>query len=132
LTFVSKEVSNEQVLGVWKSSKPNAVQNLDDAVGFLRRGESVAIVAGRGSLEARKDATLRVFPNKLFESSIVALFAPDSQELQAEFNKALAAPAVAPTAKSSDKPSDKERVAKILQQVNELKKELELLQKELK
>jgi ABC-type amino acid transport substrate-binding protein len=136
LAFVSKEVSSDQILGIWKGSKPNAVQSLDDAVDFLQRGESVAIIACRQSLESRKDNLLRVFPNKLFESNIVALFAPGSRDLHAEFNKALAIapPPSVPSqgAKSSQKPSDRERVAKILQQVDELKKELELLLRELK
>jgi len=128
LALVSKEVSNEQVLGIWKNSKLHAVQNLSDAVGFLQRGESTAIVASRESLETRKDVSLQVFPNRLFENSLVALFAPSSGELHAEFNKALATQSLP---KASEKLSDKERVARILLQVSELKKELELLQKEI-
>jgi ABC-type amino acid transport substrate-binding protein len=129
LVFVSKEVTSEQVLGIWKNSKPNAAQSLDDAIGYLQRGEAVAIIASRQSLELRKDNLLHVFPNKLLESNIVALFALDSKDLREEFNKALSSPQ---SVKVPEKLSDKERIAKILLQVNELKKELELLQKELK
>ncbi len=40
-------------------------------------------------MDAQRDSSLRIFPNKLLENNIVALFAPDSKDLQKEFNKAL-------------------------------------------
>ncbi|MDR0516510.1 MAG: transporter substrate-binding domain-containing protein [Fibromonadaceae bacterium] len=132
LAFIPKDVSSEQILGVWRNSKPNAAYNLDDAVGFLHKGTAVAIIANRQSLAARKDSLLRIFPNKILENDIVALFAPGSNELQAEFNKALTIQSPQGGAKGPEKPSNKERIDKMLLQLNELKKELELLKKELK
>ncbi|MDR2732527.1 MAG: transporter substrate-binding domain-containing protein [Fibromonadaceae bacterium] len=131
LAFIPKDVSNEQILGIWKKSKPSAVQNLADATKLLQGKSAVAIVATRKSLESQKD--LRVFPNKILENNVVALFAPGSQDLQGEFNNALVLQPQQQVAKGTEKQlSGKERVAKMLLQLNELKKELELLQKELK
>jgi hypothetical protein len=135
LVFVAKEVSNDQIMSIWKNSKPNAVYTLNDAVNYIKGGSAVAIVAGRHSLEARKDTLLRIFPNKLIENDVVALFALGSKDLHAEFSKALAVPPSSSSvaAKSGSSSNSKEqRIAKMLIQLNELKKELELLQKELK
>jgi hypothetical protein len=145
LAFIPKDVSSDQITGIWKSSKPNVAQNLNDAVEFLQKGSVVAIIANRQSLEARKGSLLRVFPNKLIENNTVALFAPGSKDLQAEFSKAVAVPssssaAVAQkqpakpdnSAKAPDNSSNRERIAKMLIQLDDLKKDLELLQKELK
>jgi ABC-type amino acid transport substrate-binding protein len=134
LAFVPKDVSNEQVLGIWKNSKPSAVQSLVDAVNFLKKGEADVIVAGRQSLEALKDSALRIFPNKLLENSIVALFAMESKSLQDEFNKVLKTEVPLPSKSDSKEqnPETKERLAKVLTLLNDLKKEIEMLQKELK
>jgi ABC-type amino acid transport substrate-binding protein len=136
LTFIPKDVSNEQVLGIWKNSKPNAVQSLSDAVNSLKKGEADVVVASRQSLEALKNSSLRIFPNKLLENSIVALFAQESKGLQEEFNKVLKTEtAPTPPSKPDNKeqnPGTKERLAKVMTLLNELKKEIEMLQKELK
>jgi len=89
IIFIPKDVSNEQILSIWKNSKPNAVQNLDEAFNLLKKKEADVVIASRQSLDAQKDSSLRIFPNKLLENNIVALFAPDSKDLQKEFNKAL-------------------------------------------
>ncbi|MCL2282176.1 MAG: transporter substrate-binding domain-containing protein [Fibromonadales bacterium] len=142
LAFVPKEVSSEQILSIWKNSKPSAAHSLGDAISFLQRGTAVALISSRKLLESSgKDAQLRVFPNRLLESSIVALFAPNSDELRKEFDKALESPPLAPapvatqgaqSVKTPEKQSAKERIDRILLQLDELKKELELLRKEVK
>ena len=134
LAFISKDVSNEQVLSIWQNSKPSAVQNLSDAIVFLKTGEAEVIIADRKQLEAQSDSQLRIFPNKLLENNIVALFAPGSKDLQTEFNKALKIEDTAPPKPNTkeSKPGTKERLDKAMALLNELKKEIELLQKELK
>jgi len=122
LAFIPKDISGEQILAFWQNSKPIATQNLSDAIKFLQKGEAAAIVANKQTLEAQKDSELRIFPNKLAENDIVALFAPGSKGLQEEFNKAA----------SGEKHSDTKRIDKIMILLNELKKELELLRGELK
>jgi len=89
MVFIPRDVSTEQIQSIWKNSKPNAVQNLGDALSLLKRRDVDVVIASRQSLDAQKDSSLRIFPNKLLENSIVALFAPDSKDLQKEFNKAL-------------------------------------------
>ncbi len=136
LAFIPRDISNEQVLGIWRNSKLNANQSLDDAFNSLRNGEVVAIVASRQSLEAQKDSLLQIFPNKLLENNIVALFAPGSNALQEEFNKNIIETNV-PLKPKGDKSKenliqDKERLAKIMVLLNELKKEIEILQEGLK
>jgi ABC-type amino acid transport substrate-binding protein len=140
LAFIPKDVSNEQILGIWRNSKLNATQSLDDATNSLRNGEVAAIVASRHSLEAKKDSLLQIFPNKLLENNIVALFAPGSNSLQEEFNRNVMevnVPVSVPLKVKSDKPkentvSDKERMDKIILLLNELKKEIEILQEGMK
>ncbi|MDR2594704.1 MAG: transporter substrate-binding domain-containing protein [Fibromonadaceae bacterium] len=89
MVFIPRDVSNEQILSIWKNSKPNAVQNLGDALNLLKKREVDVVIASRQSLDAQKDSSLRIFPNRLLENNAVALFAPDSKDLQKEFNKAL-------------------------------------------
>jgi len=86
MVFIPKDVSNEQILSIWKNSKPNAIQNLGDALNLLKKGEADVVIASRQSLDAQKDSSLRIFPNKLLESTPVVLFAPNSKDLQEEFN----------------------------------------------
>jgi len=146
LAFVSKDISNEQILEIWQNSKPNAVSNLGDAVNLLKKGEVDVIIANRQSMEAQKDPSLRIFPNKLLENNIVALFALNSKDLQDEFNKALktkstptsTTPSPASSSSTSkpeskeQKAGTKERLDRAMNLLNELKKELEFLQKEVK
>jgi len=142
LAFVSKDISNEQVLDIWQNSKPNAVSNLGDAINLLKKGNVDAILASRQSMEAQKDSSLRIFPNfKLIENRIVALFSPHSKDLQEEFNNALktrqlqpatSSPAASKTDNKGQKSGTKERLDKMTNLLNELKKEIELLQKEVK
>jgi ABC-type amino acid transport substrate-binding protein len=122
LAFIPKDISSEQILAFWQNSKPIATQNLSDAVKFLQKGEATAIVANRQTLETQKEFGLKIFPNKLAENDVVALFAPGSKGLQEEFNKAV----------SNENHSDIKRIDKIITLLNELKKELELLRGELK
>jgi ABC-type amino acid transport substrate-binding protein len=128
LVFIPKDISSNQVLEIWQNSKPIAAQNLTDAIDLLQKKQATAIIANRQALEEKR-SDLRLFPNKLAENNTVALFAPGSKNLQEEFNKAV----------KKDNPtspinsySNRERIAKILTQLNELKKEIELLQGELK
>ncbi|MCL1957904.1 MAG: transporter substrate-binding domain-containing protein [Fibromonadales bacterium] len=86
MVFIPKDVSTEQILSIWKNSKPNAVQNLSEALNLLKNGEADVVIASRQSLDAQKDSSLRIFPNKLLESNPVILFAPNSKDLQEEFN----------------------------------------------
>jgi len=86
IVFIPKDVSNEQILSIWKNSKPNAVQNLSEALNLLKKGEADVIIASRQSLDAQKDSSLKIFPNKLLESNPVVLFAPNFKDLQEEFN----------------------------------------------
>jgi len=86
MVFIPKDVSTEQILSIWKNSKPNAIQNLSDALNLLKNGEADVVIASRQSLDAQKDSSLRIFPNKLLESTPVVLFAPNSKDLQEEFN----------------------------------------------
>jgi len=120
LAFIPKDISSNQVTDIWQNSKPIAAQNLNDAVDLLQKKQAIAIIANRQALE-EKHYDLRTFPNKLAENNVVALFAPGSQNLKEEFNKAL----------KKDNPTNP-RISKILIQLNELKKEIELLQGELK
>jgi len=89
MIFIPKDVSIEQILSIWKNSKPNAVQSLSEALVLLKKKEVDVVIASRQSLDAQKDPSLRIFPNKLLEKNTVALFAPNSKDLQEEFNKAL-------------------------------------------
>jgi len=84
MVFIPRDVSTEQIQSIWKNSKPNAVQNLGDALNLLKRGEVDVVIASRQSLDAQKDSSLRIFPNRLLESNPVVLF---SKDLQEEFNK---------------------------------------------
>jgi len=84
MVFIPRDVSIEQIQSIWKNSKPNAVQNLGDALNLLKRGEVDVVIASRQSLDAQKDSSLRIFPNRLLESNPVVLF---SKDLQEEFNK---------------------------------------------
>jgi len=120
IAFITKDISSNQVLDIWQNSKPIATQNLNDAINLLQKKQATAIIANRQALE-EKHRDLRIFPNKLAENNIVAIFAPGSQNLKEEFNKAL----------KKDNPTNP-RISKILTQLNELKKEIELLQRELK
>jgi len=86
MVFIPRDVSTEQILSIWKNSKPNAVQNLSEALNLLKKGEADVVIASRQSLDAQKDSSLRIFPNKLLESNPVILFAPNSKDLQEEFN----------------------------------------------
>jgi len=81
IVFIPKDVSTEQILSIWKNSKPNAVQSLNEALNLLKNGEADVVIASRQSLDAQKDSSLRIFPNKLLDSSPTALFAPDFNEL---------------------------------------------------
>jgi len=128
LVFIPKDISSNQVLSIWQNSKPIAAQNLSDAVDLLQKKQAIAIIANRQALEEKRP-DLRIFPNKLAENNTVALFAPGSKSLQEEFNKAVKKDSPASPINSY---SNKERIAKILTQLNELKKEIELLQGELK
>jgi len=89
MVFIPKDVSNEQILSIWRNSKPNAVQSLGEALNLLKKREVDVVIASRQSLDAQKDSLLRIFPNKLLENNIIALFTPDSKDLHNEFNKAL-------------------------------------------
>jgi len=86
IVFISKDVSTEQILSIWRNSKPNAIQNLSEALNLLKKGEADVVIASRQSLDAQKDSSLRIFPNKLLESNPVVLFSPDFKNLQEEFN----------------------------------------------
>jgi len=138
LAFIPKDISNEQVLGIWKNSKPSEVQSLGDAVNLLKKGDVDAIIANKQSLEAQKDPSLRIFPDKfkLAENHIVALFSPYYKDLREEFNNALKArqsqSAASKTDNKGQKSGTKERLDKAMTLLNELKKEIELLQKEAK
>jgi len=128
LVFIPKDISSNQVLEIWQNSKPIAAQNLNDAVDLLQKKQATAIIANKLALEEKR-SDLRLFPNKLAENNTVALFAPSSKSLQEEFNKAVKKDIPASPVNSY---SNRERLAKILTQLNELKKEIELLQGELK
>jgi hypothetical protein len=86
MLFIPRDVSTEQILSIWKNSKPNAVQNLSEALNLLKKGEADVVIASRQSLDAQKDSSLRIFPNKLLESNPVVLFAPNFKDLQEEIN----------------------------------------------
>ncbi|MCL2100346.1 MAG: transporter substrate-binding domain-containing protein [Fibromonadales bacterium] len=139
LTFLPKDVSSEQIQGFWQNSKPIAAQNLSDAIKFLQKGEAAAIIANKQTLEA-ENSTLKIFPNKLAENDIVALFAPKSKTLQEEFNKTLKKMGNEQFTMNNEKSSKSlnpenlgpDNKVKIMRLIDELKKELELLQKELK
>jgi len=128
LVFIPKDISSNQVLNIWQNSKPIAAQNLSDAVDLLQKKQATAIIANKQALEEKR-SDLRLFPNKLAENNTVALFAPGSKNLLEEFNKAVKKDNPASPINSY---SNRERIAKILTQLNELKKEIELLQGELK
>jgi ABC-type amino acid transport substrate-binding protein len=129
LAFIPKDVSSEQIQNIWPNSKPVVAQNLATAIGLLQKQEAIAIIASKESLES--DSTLKTFPNKLLETNIVALFAPKSKALQEEFNKALNSKNSVNSANSGHSGSDK-RIDRIITLIDELKKELDLLKKELK
>lgn len=128
LAFIPKDISGEQILAFWQNSKPVAAQNLSDAVKFLQKGDAVAIVANRQTLEMQGDSALRIFPNKLTENDMVALFAPNSQSLQEEFDKTIKNSQLSPNPQLKNK----ERMDKMITLLNELKKELELLRGDMK
>lgn len=129
LAFIPKDISSTQILDIWQNSKPVAAQNLNDAVNFLRKGEAIALVANRQTLEVQKDFDLRIFPNKLAENSIVALFAPGSKSLREEFDRVVKN-SQPPTLSPQLEPEG--RITKIIILFDELKKEFELLQRELR
>jgi ABC-type amino acid transport substrate-binding protein len=124
LAFVPKYISSEQILSIWQNSKPIAAQNLNDAINLLKTKHVVAIIADKQALEMQGDSILRIFPNKLAENNIVALFAPGSIGLQEEFNKSVAS--------ENSVEDNKARLNKAVLLLNELKQELELLQEKLK
>jgi hypothetical protein len=134
LAFIPKDIANEQILSIWQNSKPIAVQNLNDALNFLQSGQVAAIIANRELLETQKNSALRIFPNNLAENSVVALFAPGSKNLMEEFDNAVnKAHGTRYVNKGEQETENKEqRLNKAFILLNELKKELEILQKELK
>jgi hypothetical protein len=108
---------------------------LSEALNFLQHGEAEAIIASRQTLE--QSSSLRIFPNKLAENNIVALFAPESKALQEEFNKSLRIERIERIENKSSKSSNQanqgpDNIDKIINLLGELKKEFEILQKELK
>ncbi|MDR0517319.1 MAG: transporter substrate-binding domain-containing protein [Fibromonadaceae bacterium] len=131
IAFVPKEVFSEQILDILPKAKLNAARGISEALAFLQKGETQAIVASRQTLEAHK-ASLRIFPNTLAENSIVALFAPSSKALQEEFDKAMEKNNAAPPVNRSQTESknNADRIKNMLTLLNELKKEIETLQKE--
>jgi len=128
LAFIPKDISSNQILNIWQNSKPIATQNLSDAVDLLQKKQATAIIANKQSLEEKR-SDLQIFPNKLAENNTVALFAPGSKSLLEEFNKAVKKENPVNPINSY---TNRERIAKILAQLNELKKEIELLQGEFK
>jgi hypothetical protein len=131
LAFIPKDISSKQVLDIWQSSKPVAAQNLSDAIDFLRKNQAIAIIANRQILE-EKYSDLRIFPNKLSENNVVALFAPGSKSLREEFNKAVKKIENEELKIETSRIQGSYRIKNILVQLSELKKEIELLQGELK
>jgi ABC-type amino acid transport substrate-binding protein len=67
LAFIPKDISSEQVLNIWQSSKPIAAQNLSGAVDFLQKKQVTAIIANKQTLEEGQ-YDLRIFPNRLAEN----------------------------------------------------------------
>jgi len=136
LAFIPKDISGEQIPGFWQNAKPVAAQNLSDAVILLQKGEAAAIVASKQTLETQKDSALKIFPNKLAENDIVALFAPGSKSLQEEFNKVIKNSQLSilnfQLSTQNSQLKNKASIDKIINLLNELKRELELLQEELK
>jgi ABC-type amino acid transport substrate-binding protein len=130
LAFVPKEVSSEQILSILPKAKLNAARGINEALSFLQKSEAKAIIASRQTLEAHS-SSLRILPNTIAENNIVALFIQNSKTLQEEFNKNIVrAYGIRPADNSG---SDKEtKIKHILTLLNELKKEVEALQKELK
>ena len=119
IAFIPKEIQGEQIKEFWQNSKPIATPALREAIKLLQKGEAVAIIANKETL---KDTTLKIFPNILAENNIVALFAPKSQTLQEEFNKALS------SSKSFNQENQgSDRKERILQLLNELQKEIKEL-----
>jgi len=133
LAFIPKDISSEQVLAIWPNAKLSAARGLNEALNFLQHGEAEAIIASRQTLR-QANSSLRIFPNKLAENNIVALFAPESKTLQEEFNKSLRIENE--KLKIENEPEKINRnpnnIDKIINLLNELKKEIEILQKELK
>ncbi|MCL2207562.1 MAG: transporter substrate-binding domain-containing protein [Fibromonadales bacterium] len=118
IAFITKEVSSEQIQSYWPNSKPIAAQTQSDAIKFLQKNEASAIIAAKETL---KDPKLKIFPNNLAENNIVALFSPNSQTLQQEFNKALK------VENEELRVDNKDRIDKILMLLNELQKEIKEL-----
>jgi hypothetical protein len=133
IAFIPKEVSSEQIQNILPKAKLNAARGTSEALSLLQKGETKAIIASRQTLEAHS-SSLRILPNTIAENNIIALFTQNSKTLQEEFNKA-----IKPRNNSENSPnsensgSDKEtKIKHILTLLNELKKEVEALQKELK
>lgn len=96
-------------------------ENASTGQKHLLEGKIDAIISKANNSQSLDNRFLKSdFPSGPAGSGLVVLFSPDSKELQEEFNKALAPPVLS-----------SEHVAKIITRVDELKKELELLQKEL-
>jgi len=144
IAFVPKEISSEQIRAIWPNAKLIATRTLNEALNTMQNNEAEATIANRQSLE-QAGSSFRIFPNKLAENNIVALFAPGSKNLQEEFNKAIVGVTLRgypenqsaekkDKTEKSEKPEnpEKKRIDKILMLLEELKKELEILQKELK
>jgi hypothetical protein len=128
IAFIPKDISSEQISSIWQSSKPIAAKNLSDALNFLQTGQAKAIIANRQTLESEKIYGLRVFPNKLAENDIVALFALNSKDLHEEFNKALKLKMVKEELRINPKNLDNrenKQINKILLLLDELKHEIE-------
>jgi ABC-type amino acid transport substrate-binding protein len=129
IAFIPKEVSSEQILSILPKAKLNAARGTSEALTFLQKNEAKAIIASRQTLEAHS-TLLRILPNTIAENNIVALFAKNSKTLQEEFNNSVRAYGIRPV---NNPGSDKEtKIKYILTLLNELKKEVEDLQKELK
>ena len=132
LSFIPKDVSSEQISAIWPNAKLSAARGLSEALNFLQHGEAEAIIASRQTLE--QSNSLRIFPNKLAENNIVALFAPESKALQEEFNKSLRIERIENKSSKSLNQANQgpDNIDKIINLLGELKKEFEILQKELK
>ncbi|MDR2581483.1 MAG: transporter substrate-binding domain-containing protein [Fibromonadaceae bacterium] len=134
LAFLPQEVSSEQIRNLLPNAKLIAARTLNEALDLLQRGEAKAIIANRKTLETEA-STLRTLPNKLAENNTVALFAPGSKALRDAFNKAIeseARPITPPLATLPRGELSSDNKQRILQLLDELKKEIEILQRELK
>ncbi|GHV12609.1 hypothetical protein AGMMS49938_05510 [Fibrobacterales bacterium] len=137
IAFSGGSAVAEQAGKIWSKSKLEAVLSVENAVQRLLNGEVSGIFAERNILTQiakNNSGKVWVLPNILAENEVVALFSFGSASLQEEFNKVVSVKAESEidNSKFECQKTTQKRIDNIIFALDNLRKELEQLKRELK